>query len=680
MRRLSIAALSVVLLGVSVTADDPGAPWLHARELGEAAGMGGEAPRHSGPGSPPRGHAPSHGAAAPRRLALRQGRTPNGSCGQFRRLGWDAADRDLRPCSSRRRRSGCSRWWRRRGSWPSSRSPRSPATPRPGRKRAAADLQRLLRSTATSPAPLVYVNYGVPADYEELERLGISVKGAIVIARYGGSWRGIKPKVAAEHGAVGCLIYSDPRDDGYFQGDVFPKGPMRPRDGVQRGSVMDMPSYPGDPLTPGVGATADAKRLDREGREDASRRSRCCRSRTATRSRCSPRSAVRSRRRSGAARCRSRITSARARRRCISSSRSTGTSSRSTTSSRASRGRAARRVGHPRQPPRRLGERRRGSDLRPWSPLLEEARAHRRAGEAGLAAEAHHRLLRVGRRGAGAARLHRVGGGARGGAARARRSPTSTPTATAAASSAWAARTRSSGSSTRWRATSRIPRPAVGVEASPAARPVTAPNADARKEAARAARPAHRRARLGLRLHARSCSTSASPSLNLGFGGEDDGGIYHSIYDDFYWYTHFTDTDFVYGRALAQTVIHRGDAPRERRAAAVRVQRARRHHERVPEGTARAGRGPAQRYCRAQPADRGRRVHCASGSQATHASPPCTPRCLRISTSRHSRMRWRLSPEVPSVTRPLWAKRGRQASRRRRCACSIVSSSTASGV
>ncbi len=112
--------------------------------------------------------------------------------------------------------------------------------------------------------PLVYVNYGVPEDYEQLDRLGISVKGAIVIARYGGSWRGIKPKVAAEHGAVGCLIYSDPRDDGYFEGDVFPGGPYRPRDGVQRGSAMDMPLYPGDPLTPGVGATKDAKRLKLE--------------------------------------------------------------------------------------------------------------------------------------------------------------------------------------------------------------------------------------------------------------------------------------------------------------------------------------------------------------------------------------------------------------------------------
>jgi N-acetylated-alpha-linked acidic dipeptidase len=110
-------------------------------------------------------------------------------------------------------------------------------------------------------APLVYVNHGVPDDYDQLERLGVSVKGAIVIARYGGSWRGIKPKVAAEHGAVGCLIYSDPHEDGYFQGDVFPKGPWRPPDGAQRGSVMDIPVYSGDPLTPGVGATEDAKRL-----------------------------------------------------------------------------------------------------------------------------------------------------------------------------------------------------------------------------------------------------------------------------------------------------------------------------------------------------------------------------------------------------------------------------------
>ena len=112
-------------------------------------------------------------------------------------------------------------------------------------------------------APLVFVNYGVPADYEELERLGVSVKGAIVIAKYGHSWRGVKPRVAWEHGAIGCLIYSEPQDDGYGPDNTFPQGPMRPTQGVQRGSVMDFPhAYPGDPLTPGIGATKDAKRLD----------------------------------------------------------------------------------------------------------------------------------------------------------------------------------------------------------------------------------------------------------------------------------------------------------------------------------------------------------------------------------------------------------------------------------
>lgn len=113
-------------------------------------------------------------------------------------------------------------------------------------------------------AELVFVNRGVPADYEQLERMGIDVKGKIVIAKYGGSWRGIKPKVAYEHGAVGCIIYSDPADDGYVQGDTYPDGPFRRKDGVQRGSVMDMPVYPGDPLTPDVGATKEAKRLDRK--------------------------------------------------------------------------------------------------------------------------------------------------------------------------------------------------------------------------------------------------------------------------------------------------------------------------------------------------------------------------------------------------------------------------------
>ena len=109
--------------------------------------------------------------------------------------------------------------------------------------------------------PLVYVNYGIPEDYEELERRGVSVKGAIVISRYGNAWRGIKPKVAAEHGAIGCIIYSDPRDDGFSPGETFPQGPYRPKDGVQRGSVQDSGEFMGDPLTPGVGATPDAKRL-----------------------------------------------------------------------------------------------------------------------------------------------------------------------------------------------------------------------------------------------------------------------------------------------------------------------------------------------------------------------------------------------------------------------------------
>ena len=109
--------------------------------------------------------------------------------------------------------------------------------------------------------PLVYVNNGMPADYEVLQRQGISVSGAIVISRYGGGWRGLKPKLAAEHGAIGCIIYSDPADDGYSQGDVLPKGPMRPPEGIQRGSVADTTLYPGDPLTPGIGSVPGAKRL-----------------------------------------------------------------------------------------------------------------------------------------------------------------------------------------------------------------------------------------------------------------------------------------------------------------------------------------------------------------------------------------------------------------------------------
>jgi N-acetylated-alpha-linked acidic dipeptidase len=112
-------------------------------------------------------------------------------------------------------------------------------------------------------APVVYVNYGMPSDYEVLARRGIDVKGKIVIARYGVGWRGLKPKLAQDHGAVGCIIYSDPADDGYGAGDPYPKGPTRPPQGVQRGSVQELPIRPGDPLTPDVGATAGANRLTR---------------------------------------------------------------------------------------------------------------------------------------------------------------------------------------------------------------------------------------------------------------------------------------------------------------------------------------------------------------------------------------------------------------------------------
>jgi N-acetylated-alpha-linked acidic dipeptidase len=107
---------------------------------------------------------------------------------------------------------------------------------------------------------LVYVNFGNREDYEELDQMGVSVKGKIVISRYGSGWRGIKPKVAAEHGAIGCIIYTDPKGDGFYYGDDYPTGGWRARDGVQRGSVMDT-DYPGDPLTPEIGAVPGAKRL-----------------------------------------------------------------------------------------------------------------------------------------------------------------------------------------------------------------------------------------------------------------------------------------------------------------------------------------------------------------------------------------------------------------------------------
>jgi len=109
-------------------------------------------------------------------------------------------------------------------------------------------------------APLVYANYGRVEDYERLERMGVSTRGAIVLVRYGQIFRGVKAKIAFEHGASGCLIFSDPKDDGFAAGPVFPNGPMRPGDGVQRGSVSDLGSAAGDPLTIGIGAVPGARR------------------------------------------------------------------------------------------------------------------------------------------------------------------------------------------------------------------------------------------------------------------------------------------------------------------------------------------------------------------------------------------------------------------------------------
>lgn len=139
--------------------------------------------------------------------------------------------------------------------------PAVPVDPTSGQKSEQLPTYNVYSIDGDVTGPLVYVNYGRPEDYEELDALGVSVRGAIVIARYGGSFRGTKPKIAAEHGAIGCLMYSDPRDDGYFVDTVFPEGPMRNANGVQRGSVMDLPMYAGDPLTPGAAAVPGAKRL-----------------------------------------------------------------------------------------------------------------------------------------------------------------------------------------------------------------------------------------------------------------------------------------------------------------------------------------------------------------------------------------------------------------------------------
>ena len=268
--------------------------------------------------------------------------------------------------------------------------------------------------------PLVYVNYGIPEDYETLARHGISVKGAIVIARYGHAWRGIKPKVAAEHGAVGCIIYSDPRDDGYSAGLTFPIGGLRPREGVQRGSVQDSTEFMGDPLTPNIGATPDAKRLDIKNAP------------TLTKIPVLPISYA------DAAPLMSAITgpvvpetwrgglpityrigpgSAKVHLRVFSNWQMQPTLRRDRENSRLA---VSRRMGATRQPSRRLGERRGRSHLRPGSGLGGGAFA-RRARESRMETQAHYHLLCLGWRRAWPAGFRGMVGDARGGTSPARR-------------------------------------------------------------------------------------------------------------------------------------------------------------------------------------------------------------------------------------------------------------------
>ena len=401
--------------------------------------------------------------------------------------------------------------------------------------------------------PLVYVNYGRPEDYDELETLGVSVRGAIVIARYGGSFRGTKPKIAAEHGAIGCLIYSDPRDDGYFADAVFPDGPMRSKDGVQRGSVMDLPTYSGDPLTPGAPAIPGTTRLaitdaptltkipvlpisygdaqpllDRDARTRGAgglaRRIADHLSAGARSHAGAPEGLVQLGHEADLRRHRHAFRAPRI--------RTNGSFAAIITT----HGSTARRI--------RSAAWRRRSKKRARSGTLAET---------GLAAEADHRLCRLGRRRGRRCSVRPSGSSSTTKSCGRRRSSTSTATATAAASSSRAARTRSSSSSTRWHAASRIRR-----------RRARSGNGGRRTQISEGSKEkrAESRTRANLRIGALGSGSDYTPflqhhgtaSLNLSFGGMDDDGIYHSIYDDFYHFTKFSDPGFRYGQALAQLV------------------------------------------------------------------------------------------------------------------------------
>ena len=264
-------------------------------------------------------------------------------------------------------------------------------------------------------AELVYVNYGTPEDYEQLAKLGVDVKGKIVIARYGRSWRGIKPKVAYEHGAVGCIIYSDPHEDGFFPGDVYPDGRYRPEMGAQRGSVMDMPIHPGDPLTPGTaseaGRAAPRSRRVADDPEDSGAADLLRRRAAAA---AQPQGTGRARRL--ARRAADHVSR---RRRPGEGPPEAGVRLEHPSALRRHRPhrriRVSRRVDRPRQPSRRVGQRRRRSDQRQRRADGDRARP-RRAAEERLAAEADDHPRVVGRRGVGTARIDRVGREARAGA------------------------------------------------------------------------------------------------------------------------------------------------------------------------------------------------------------------------------------------------------------------------
>ena len=323
-------------------------------------------------------------------------------------------------CSSRRRRRASSSCSRRSGSRRSSTSRRWPRTRRRVRPTRSCRRYNAYSIDGDVTGELVYVNYGVPKDYEVLERNGIDVQGKIVIARYGGSWRGIKPKVAAEHGAIGCIIYSDPRDDGYFAGRRLSEGrvPQRARRAARLGRGHAGLSR----------RSADARRRRDEGREAPrsqrrarrSRRSRSCRSPTATRCRCSAPSAARSRPTEwrGALPITYHLGPGPARVHLklefdwkLAPAYDVIARMRGT--------RPRRSVDHARQSSRRLGARRARSDQRHGRADGRSAR-DRRAGEERLASAPHARLRRLGRRRAGTPRIDGMGRDAPRRAARAR--------------------------------------------------------------------------------------------------------------------------------------------------------------------------------------------------------------------------------------------------------------------